>query len=109
MLRIILLIAKGILRSKRSRRIVMFYTVLAAMLMLFFGATLLDSRLRQHPFLLLGFWAVCGWLTILSALLAMFDLLMVRRAARAERRQLESEYLEQRRRSKRHGTDTSAQ
>jgi len=92
-LQLIILIAKGIIRSQRSRRILMFYTVLAAMIMMFAGATFLESRLRQHPLLLLGFWAFCGWLTILSALLAIFDLLMLRVIARTAREELKAKYL----------------
>jgi hypothetical protein len=63
------------------------------MIMLFAGATFLESRLRQHPLMLLGFWAFCGWLTILAALLAIFDLLMVRMDERRARREMEAEFL----------------
>jgi len=67
----------------------MFYTALAAMLMVFTGAVLIDPTLRSHPLLFLGYWGACAWLTLATALLAVFDLLVVRAAARAARRELE--------------------
>lgn len=67
----------------------MFYIALAAMLMVFVGSVLIASSLRSHPILFLGYWAICAWLTVTSALLAIFDLLVVRAAGRAARRELE--------------------
>lgn len=71
----------------------MFYGMLAALLMLFVGATVLDGWLREHPWLFLGFWAACAWITFFSMLLAFFDMLLVRAAARRERRRLERDVL----------------
>ena len=71
----------------------MFYCILVAMLMLFAGGTFLQGFLREHVLLLLAFWAVCAWITILAALLAIFDILLLRGAARAVRKRLEAEYL----------------
>jgi hypothetical protein len=86
-------LTKALLRDQQARRQIMFYALIAAMLMLFFGATLLQGWLREHILILLVYWFACAWLTILAALLAMFDLLMIRLAARAARRKLEAEYL----------------
>lgn len=71
----------------------MFYAVLCALVLLFVGATFLDQWLRERPLLFLGFWAVCAWVTLLSVLLALFDMLLVRAAARAEKRRLARRYL----------------
>lgn len=86
-------LTKALLRDQQARRQIMFYALIAAMLMLFFGATLLQGWLREHIFILLVYWFACAWLTLLAALLAIFDLLMIRIAARAARRNLEAEYL----------------
>ncbi len=67
----------------------MFYLALAAMLMVFAGAVLFDTVLRAHPFVFLGYWGLCAWITVSSALLAVFDLLAVRKAGRVARRHLE--------------------
>ncbi len=71
----------------------MFYAVLAALLMLFFGATLLWSTLVSNKWLFIGYWFACGWITILAAGLAAFDLLLVRSEARRVRKRLEAEVL----------------
>lgn len=92
-LRLIIQISKGLIRNQRTRRTVMFYSVLAALLLLFVGSTLLDGWLRTHPLLFLLYWAACAWITLLSVLLAIFDMLVVRAQIRVERRRLEAEYL----------------
>lgn len=73
------------------RRSLMFYTALAATLMVFGGSVLIAGFLRDHPLVFLVFWAVCAWLTIASVLLAVFDILVLRAAARAERKKLQRE------------------
>ena len=72
------------------RRKVMFWSVLLALLMLFCGATFLAPVLdpREHAGWFVLYWLACAWVTITVVLLAIFDLLMVRAAARAERRAL---------------------
>lgn len=67
----------------------MFYNALGAMLMVFVGSVLIDEKLREHPLLFLGYWGLCAWLTLATALLAIFDLLAVRAAGRAMRRKIE--------------------
>lgn len=70
----------------------MFYSVLIALVLLFAGATLLDGKLRAHPVAFLLYWAACAWVTVLAVLLAIFDLLLVRAAARRERRRMQGEH-----------------
>ncbi|HEY3602085.1 MAG TPA: hypothetical protein VGK72_09025 [Chthoniobacterales bacterium] len=82
--------ARGLVRDQTMRRKAMFWTVMVAVVMLFCGATflapLLDSR--GHPGWFIFYWLLCAWVTITVVLLAIFDLLMVRGAARAQRREL---------------------
>ena len=68
----------------------MFWGVILAVLMLFSGATFLASVLnpREHPGWFIVYWLACAWVTVTVVLLAIFDLLMVRIQARAERRGL---------------------
>ena len=73
----------------------MFYTVLGALVMMFAGSTFLQSLLdpKEHPILVLVYWAACAWITLLAVLLALYDLVKVRGDARRERRRLESELI----------------
>jgi len=91
--KLVIQISKGLIRDQQTRRWTMFYAVLAAMLMLFVGSVLIDAWLREHVFLLLAWWAACAWLTLLAVLLALFDMLLIRAAARQERRRLERAFL----------------
>lgn len=72
----------------------MFYSLLIALVLLFAGATLLEERLRAHPFIFLLYWGACAWITLLAVLLAIFDLLVIRASVRAERGRMEREHLE---------------
>ena len=82
--------ARGLVRDQTMRRKAMFWTMLLAVLMLFCGATFLaplrDAHL--HPGRFIFYWLACAWVTITAVLLAIFDLLLVRAQARAERRDL---------------------
>ena len=69
----------------------MFVIVIAALVMLFAGATFLNSPLMAHPVWFVFYWGACAWLTLVSLLLAVFDLLMIRAKARAERRALRAQ------------------
>ncbi len=84
-------ITRGILRDQRARRTVLFFIILAAMGMLFIGSVLIPGFLGRHPLFFLAWWGACLWLTVLSLLMALFDLLMLRKAARQERQQLRKE------------------
>jgi hypothetical protein len=96
----IIQVCKGVIRSQRVRRTIMFYDVLVVLVLMFLGSTFLWPWLREHPFLFLGYWAVCGWLTILAALFAVYDLASVRLDARRAEKELKEEYL------RRHDSDS---
>jgi membrane protein implicated in regulation of membrane protease activity len=93
MLRTILLVTRGILLDPRTRRWAMFVLLLAALLMLFAGSTFLAGSLAT-PLNFLVYWGICGWLTFAALLLALWDLLVLRIAARRERRRLEKQMLD---------------
>ncbi len=88
---------RGILRDRQTRRQVMFWTVIAAVVMLFVGATflapVLDPRVRPGWFIL--YWLGCAWITVTAVLLAILDLLQVRLQAREEKRRLSREIVEE--------------
>ncbi|MGC3989993.1 MAG: hypothetical protein QM796_10010 [Chthoniobacteraceae bacterium] len=90
-MKLVILITKGIVRDQHTRRLVMFIVVLVALLMLFAGATFLYAWLRSMPVWFIIYWAICGWFTMLSVLMAIFDLLVVRAQARRSRRELHRE------------------
>ncbi len=87
----IIQISKGLIRDNRARRIVMFYSVLTSLVLLFAGSTFLWGLLRGHPVIFLIYWAGCAWITLLAVLLAFYDMAKVRGDARRERRRLERE------------------
>ena len=87
-IRFIIQVSKGLVREQSARRSVMFFAVIAALVLLFLGATFLDRWLREHPLIFLIYWAACAWVTLLAVLLALFDLLMIRAAAAREKREL---------------------
>lgn len=99
MLKLVLQISRGLIRDQTARRQLMFYGLLVALVLLFIGSTLIFPWLRQHPILFLLYWGLCGWITLIAMLLALFDLLVVSSTARRARRKLEREYLERQRRN----------
>lgn len=95
MFKTILLLTKGIIRDQVLRRKLMFWIMLTALGMLFGGSVwLTDQWARQNPWLAIGFWAVCAWLTITAMLLALMDILLLRAMHRAARRAIEKELAE---------------
>lgn len=62
--------------------------LLVALVLLVAGLTFLRPWLNphEHPWRFILFWLACAWETLLVLLLALFDLLLVRAQARAERR-----------------------
>lgn len=84
---------RGIIRDPGTRRKVMLGVVLAAVVMLIGGATILKEALdpREHAMRFIIFWAVCAWLTVTALLLALFDVLILRAQSRAARRALRGE------------------
>jgi hypothetical protein len=75
------------------RRKMMFVVMLAALAFVFAGVTFLESTLRDRPFVFILFWAICGWLTLLALLLAVYDMLALRVQAARDRTKLKAEIL----------------
>ncbi len=92
--RFVIQLSKGLVRDQRARRTLMFYNVLAVLLLIFVGSTLLWTWLRERPLLFLGYWGFCTWLTLLAVLLALYDMAKVRLDAQRSRRQLERDLLD---------------
>ena len=86
--RLIIQLTRAFIRDSRVRRSMMFWTTLASLLTLFLGATVLSGLLVARPLLFIAWWAVCAWLMVAAMLLAIFDLLMIRAAARQAKRDL---------------------
>jgi hypothetical protein len=80
--------ARGLLRDPKMRRIMMAFTIAIAAILLVIGLSGLRSWLNphEHPWRFVLFWLVCAWQTSFALLLAVFDLLMTRARARAERK-----------------------
>jgi type VI protein secretion system component VasK len=90
MFRTILLMTRGIILDPRARRWAMFILLLVALCMVFAGSTFLSGSI-DTPWSFIVYWGICGWLTLAALLLALWDLLLLRAAARRERRQLEKQ------------------
>src|SRR6266536_5930676 len=84
---------RGLIRDPNTRRKMMFVVVLVALALLFSGSTFLQSALnpRDHPVWFVLFWLICAWLALTVMLLAIFDMLVVRAAARKAERILRSQ------------------
>ncbi len=91
LLALILSITRGIIVDQRARRNVLFYVVMGALAMLVVGTVGIGEWLLARPVLFILFWAACLWLTLLSVVMALFDMLMIRRDAREERKRLRKE------------------
>lgn len=100
-------ISKGLIRDQRMRRLIMFYGLIGALVMLFLGSASFHWMRNEHPVFFLFYWAACAWITLLAMLLAVFDLLMLRAAGRRARRELEAEYLREVRRKAHHDSNPS--
>lgn len=90
-LNLILPIVRGILGSMRYRRRVMIGLILAASFMVFAGTLFFQDFLMARPWWFVLYWLVCAWITLTAVLLALYDMLMVRLAARQARRKLREE------------------
>lgn len=93
MFKLVLQLSQAFIRDAHARRTLMFYGVIIALGLLFCGSTFLDSYLREHVIFFVGYWAICAWVTLFVVLLAVFDMLILRAAARAEKRRLAREIL----------------
>jgi hypothetical protein len=87
---------RGVIREQSVRRKTMFALLVLAMLLLFSGLTFLAPILnpREHLVAALVFWIGCVWLTVTALLLALFDLVSVRRTARRQELKLRQQYSE---------------
>ena len=76
---------RGLLRDERARRTIMAMSLLAAVIMVVAGLTVLRPWLNphEHPWRFMFYWFVCAWDTLLVLLLALLDLLLIRAQARA--------------------------
>ena len=94
-LRLVLAFTRGLIVDQHLRRLTMFYVVIAAMLMAFFGDLWLGDWLdfSHHIGRFAVYWLICGWLTVLAALLAVYDLLLLRIQHRLLRRELRARML----------------
>lgn len=86
-------VTRGLIRDQNARRKTMFLVVLTALVLLFCGSTFLEPAInpREHPVWFILFWLICAWLALTAMLLAIFDMLMVRTAARKAERILRSQ------------------
>lgn len=83
-------IARGLIRDRAMRRRLMTGALLVATVLIVGG--LIAERVadrHEHWFLFLVYWIACGWITITALLLALMDMLVIRREARAARGTLE--------------------
>jgi pheromone shutdown protein TraB len=87
------LISRALVRDQVMRRNIMMWTVMTAVVMLFVGWTFLDGWLRQNYLLFILFWLVVAWLTVFSALMAVFDMLIQVAKGRARGKKLRKEIL----------------
>jgi hypothetical protein len=56
--------------------------------MVFLGVTFLESPLVNRPWIFVGYWLFCGWLTLIALLLAVYDMLRVRSDAVTKKREI---------------------
>ena len=77
--------ARGLIRDRKTRRMTAVGALALALVFLVFA-----SLINAHEHLLLAAlcWFACAWMTLLVVLLAMYDLLLVRRESRAAREDL---------------------
>ena len=86
---------QGLLRDKRSRRVIMAISLGLTILFILCGVTLFSGWLdwHEHPVRFILYWLMCGWQTLLALLLALLDILMLRAEARDARKALREEAL----------------
>jgi membrane protein implicated in regulation of membrane protease activity len=62
--------------------------LIVSILMIIAGETILSERLRQRPSLLFIYWSLCFASVLAAVLVALLDLMILRRRLRAEQRGL---------------------
>jgi hypothetical protein len=88
MIRNIIAVTQGIIRDSAARRKWMTGSVVGAAAMLFIGVTALGSWLVDRPFVFFVYWFACCWLTMLAILIALYDILILRRDSMRARRDM---------------------
>jgi cytochrome bd-type quinol oxidase subunit 2 len=85
---------RGLLRDERARRKTMAVALLAAVLMVVAGLTVLRPWLnpQAHPWRFMLYWFVCAWDTLLVLLLALLDLLVIRAQARTAEKAFRAQF-----------------
>jgi len=83
--------ARGLIQNQTTRRRLMIALLIVAVLMIAVGSSFFATRItaREHAVLFMVYWLVCGWITFTALLLALFDILLVRRDARTARKALQ--------------------
>jgi len=84
-------ITRGILLAAVLRRRVMLGAIFVAAAMVFIGSVFLGEFLAHRPWIFLFYWLVCVWFTLLSVLLALFDMLINRKIAAQKRMALKQQ------------------
>ena len=84
--------ARFLMVHQAARRSVMFYLLLTALGFVLVGGILFPDWLRSRPIVFLVFWLTCALLTFIAMVLACFDLILVRVAARVAQRALRAQY-----------------
>ncbi len=83
-------IARSLLVDSRQRRQIMIYVIAAAVGLTVVGGTIGFDSLRANIWVFSAYWLLCGFLTLLAVLLAIYDLLMLRLLARRMQRELDA-------------------
>ncbi len=83
---LVLALAAGIARDLTARRQVISALLLLVLALFALGVFALWDTFATHPLFFALYWLACGALTVCVALLAAYDLLMVIRRGREERR-----------------------
>lgn len=85
-LRFVVAVSIGISRDQFQRRRVIFILLLGAMSLFAAGTFLLGGWFSTHPLAFAIYWLACAWILVCVILLAIYDLLLVIRRGREERR-----------------------
>ncbi len=83
-----------VLKNRRFRRNALFGLTLLTLLLVFGGAVFLGDGLMKSPLAFLLFWGICFLMVGLVLMLALYDLLAVRKEHRKRVRDLEAQLAE---------------
>lgn len=78
-----------VLHTRRYRRNLLFALTLVTLLWTFVGAAFIGGALMQRPVAFAIYWLVCLLLVLALSVMALYDLMRVRREHHRERRKLE--------------------